>query len=102
MLNELLRGRGLDAVIAPSNPPAWPIDHSAGDPQVPVTSTLAAFAGYPNISLPAGVIDGLPVGINLFGPSRVSELLPLASAIEGELPPRTRPCPPTPFTPPAP
>lgn len=83
LLTEAVRRHGVDAILAPSNPPAWPIDHARGDGQLITSSTPAALAGYPNISVPAGFVDGLPLGVSLFGPSRLAGLLPLASAVEG-------------------
>jgi amidase len=52
------------------------------DPPKRTSSTLAALAGYPNISLPAALDQGLPLGISLFGPARLATLLPVVSAVE--------------------
>jgi amidase len=57
----------LDAIVAPSGGPAWMIDLVGGDCGVFESSSLAAVAGYPNITVPAGFIQGLPVGISFFG-----------------------------------
>ena len=57
----------LDALIAPTGGPAWLTDLVDGDHDVGGSSSLAAVAGYPNISVPAGLVFGLPVGISLFG-----------------------------------
>jgi amidase len=84
MLSGVLRRYEVDAVLAPTNGPAWRID-PAGDPGAPNSSSPAALAGYPNISLPAGFVDGLPIGVSLFGPSRIDLLLPLAAAVERAL-----------------
>lgn len=87
LLDRTLRGCDVDAVLAPTCEPPWRIDHRAGDPAYESSSTLAALAGYPNISLPADWVDGLPLGVSVFGPSRLVELLPVAAAVERALPP---------------
>ncbi len=56
----------LDAIIAPSGGPAWPIDLVNGDHFGGGSSSAAAVAGYPNITVPAGYIFDLPVGISFF------------------------------------
>ncbi|MGC9781141.1 MAG: amidase [Candidatus Heimdallarchaeota archaeon] len=56
----------LDAIIAPSGGPAWPIDPANGDHFGGGSSSAAAVAGYPNITVPAGYIFDLPVGISFF------------------------------------
>jgi amidase len=73
----------LDAVIAPTGGPAWTTDLVNGDHFSGSSSTPAAVAGYPNISVPAGYVYGLPVGISFFG-SAYSEpvLIKLAYAFE--------------------
>jgi amidase len=57
----------LDALIAPTGGPAWVTDLINGDNSGGQSSTSAAIAGYPSISVPAGTIFGLPVGISFFG-----------------------------------
>jgi amidase len=57
----------LDAIVAPTGGPAWNTDLVNGDHFGGGSSTAAAVAGYPNISVPAGYIFGLPVGISFFG-----------------------------------
>ena len=57
----------LDAIIAPTGSPAWKTDLINGDSYQLGSSSPAAQAGYPNISVPMGFIDGLPVGISFFG-----------------------------------
>jgi amidase len=75
--HELARTRGIDAImgqhkldalIAPTAPPAWPIDLPNGDhfPGGDFTGP-AAVAGYPHITVPAGYVFGLPVGLSLAG-----------------------------------
>ena len=57
----------LDAVIAPTVSPAWKTDHVLGDHYVGGGYGVAAVAGTPSITVPAGHIDGLPVGITWMG-----------------------------------
>ena len=57
----------LDAIVAPSGAPAWLTDLVDGDHDLGESSNAAAVAGYPNITVPAGFISGLPVGISFFG-----------------------------------
>ena len=57
----------LDAIVAPTGSPAWPTDLINGDHFSGASSTAAAVAGYPNISVPAGYVHGLPVGISFMG-----------------------------------
>lgn len=57
----------LDAIVAPSGGVAWMTDLVGGDCGVFESSSLAAVAGYPNITVPAGYVQGLPVGISFFG-----------------------------------
>ena len=57
----------LDALIGPTGGPAWLTDHINGDSFGGGSSGAAAVAGYPNITVPAGFINGLPVGISFFG-----------------------------------
>jgi amidase len=57
----------LDAIVAPSGGPAWMTDLVGGDCGVFESSSLAAVAGYPNITVPTGYVQGLPAGISFFG-----------------------------------
>jgi amidase len=57
----------LDAIVAPSGGVAWMTDLVGGDCGVFESSSLAAVAGYPNITVPAGYVQGLPAGISFFG-----------------------------------
>ncbi len=57
----------LDAIVAPSGGVAWMTDLVNGDCGVFESSSLAAVAGYPNITVPAGYVQGLPAGISFFG-----------------------------------
>jgi amidase len=57
----------LDAIVAPTSGPAGVIDPVYGDRGEGGSSSPAAVAGYPNITVPAGYVHGLPVGISFFG-----------------------------------
>jgi amidase len=57
----------LDALIAPTGGPPWPTDWANGDHFTGGYSTASAVAGYPHITVPAGYIFGMPVGISFFG-----------------------------------
>jgi len=57
----------LDAVVAPTGSPAWPTDLVNGDHFLGASSTPAAVAGYPSITVPSGFAFGLPVGVSFIG-----------------------------------
>jgi amidase len=57
----------LTAIVAPTGGPAWPTDLLNGDHFTGGSSTPAAVSGYPSITVPAGFIHGLPVGISFIG-----------------------------------
>ncbi|HKE17631.1 MAG TPA: amidase [Kofleriaceae bacterium] len=82
-IDAIMKSRRLDALVAPTNSPAWLVDRVLGDHFVGGSSTPAAVAGYPSVTVPAGHVDGLPVGISLFG-RRLEEqrLVGLAHALE--------------------
>jgi amidase len=66
-IDSVMNKYKLDALMAPTGGPAWTTDLANGDHFTGGSSTPAAVAGYPNISVPAGFIFGLPVGISFFG-----------------------------------
>jgi amidase len=84
LLDDALRR--VDAVLAPTNPPAWRLVHGRPDPRAATSSTLAALAGYPNVSIPTAEDGGLPLGVSVFGPPTLAGLLPLAAAVERACP----------------
>ena len=57
----------LDALVAPTDSPAWLTDLVDGDHFLGGSSSAAAVAGYPSVTLPAGFAFGLPLGISFFG-----------------------------------
>jgi amidase len=73
----------LDALVAPTLGPACVTDLLNGDRWLGDTSTAAAVAGYPHVTVPAGFVFGLPVGISFFGRAwSEGTLLKLAYAFE--------------------
>ncbi len=73
----------LDAMVAPTDSPAWPTDYVNGDHFTGGASTPAAIAGYPHVTVPAGFVFGLPVGISFFGSPRTEvKLIKYAYAFE--------------------
>lgn len=74
----------LDAIVAPTRGPAWLIDWVNGDNKTMSSCAApAAVAGYPHVTVPAGLIRGLPVGISFFaGLWSEPTLIKLAYAFE--------------------
>ncbi|MCY3777285.1 MAG: amidase, partial [Candidatus Aminicenantes bacterium] len=73
----------LDALLAPTGGPAWVTDLVNGDSYGGGSSGAAAVSGYPNITVPAGFVHGLPVGISFFGQAwSEGKLIRLAYAFE--------------------
>jgi len=69
-IDAVMTRERLDALVAPTSGPAWLIDLVNGDSfggDAASPSTVAAVAGYPHITVPAGQFRGLPVGISFFG-----------------------------------
>jgi amidase len=73
----------LDALVMPSGSPPWKIDLVDGDHGLGGSSQPAALAGYPAVSVPAGYVFGLPVGITFMGRAfSEPKLIRLAYAFE--------------------
>ena len=66
-IDQVLRAYKLDALVAPTGGPAWLTDTVNGDHYGASFSSPAAVAGYPHITVPAGFIHGLPVGLSFVG-----------------------------------
>lgn len=91
-IDAVMTEHRLDAILAPTGGPAWTTDLLNGDHFTGGSSTPAAVSGYPAITVPAGFIRGLPVGMTLFG-RKWSEptLIRLAYAFEQETKVRATP-----------
>lgn len=82
-IDAVMDAHRLDALVAPTAGPAHVTDLLLGDRDIGGSSGPAAVAGYPNITIPAGFVSGLPVGISFFGrPYSEPVLLKLAFACE--------------------
>lgn len=82
-IDAIMNKEKLDAIIAPTGEPAWVTDLINGDHFTGGYSTPSAVAGYPHITVPAGMIFGLPIGISFFGRAwSESVLIRIAYAFE--------------------
>ncbi|MGH8221956.1 MAG: amidase [Woeseiaceae bacterium] len=82
-IDAAMQQHRLDALIAPSNGPAWMIDHVNGDNFSIGSSSFAAISGYAAITVPAGFVAGLPIGLSFIGgPWAEKELIEMAYAFE--------------------
>ncbi|POX36956.1 amidase [Streptomyces sp. Ru73] len=95
-IDETMAAHRLDAIAAPADSAAWRTDCAAGDPEGASPSTPAAVAGYPSLSVPAGFVGELPVGLMLMaGDRQDGKLLSLGASVEDRLdawrPPRYLP-----------
>ncbi|MBI5258082.1 MAG: amidase [Burkholderiales bacterium] len=73
----------VDAIIAPTGGLAWLIDYVAGDHYGASFSTPAAVAGYPHLTVPCGLVRGLPLGLSFVGrPWTEARLLAYGHAYE--------------------
>jgi amidase len=82
-IDLVMRRHRLDAIVAPTGSPAWTTDQVNGDHFIGASSTPAAVAGYPSITVPAGQAFGLPVGLSFIGGAwSEPKLIALAYAYE--------------------
>ena len=83
MLTAVFDDHDLDALVAPTNGPAWMTDHVNGDNFQIGSSSFAAVSGFPNITVPAGFVAGLPIGLSFIGRAFTEkELIEMAYAFE--------------------
>ena len=66
-IDALMARRRLDAIVAITAGPSWPIDLVNGDRYTGGATSPAAVAGYPHVTVPAGWVHGLPIGLSFFG-----------------------------------
>ena len=66
-IDLVMKKHRLDAMVAPTGGPSWPTDWINGDHFTGGYSSASAVAGYPHITVPAGYVFGMPVGISFFG-----------------------------------
>jgi amidase len=95
-LDALLARHRLDALVCPSNAPAWLTDLENGDHVTGGNTTFAAVAGYPSIAVPMGAAHGLPLGLSFVGAAWTEpRLIALAAGFEAitraRVPPRFLP-----------
>jgi len=91
-IDKVMSENNLDAFMAPTGSPAWKTDLVNGDSYTVSSSSPAAISGYPNITVPMGYVDGLPVGISFFGRAWSEPLLlEIAYAYEAGTKYRTEP-----------
>jgi len=95
-IDAVLREHRLDAIVAPTGSPPWTIDLINGDHFLGGSSQPAAVAGYPSITIPAGYVFGLPVGISFIGtawsePTLIKLAYALEQTLQARRPPRFLP-----------
>lgn len=67
-IDKLLAEHAVSFLVAPTGPPAWPIDLVTGDHSINVgMGSMAAIAGYPHLTVPMGAVEGLPIGLSFMG-----------------------------------
>ena len=82
-IDKIMDAYNLDAFMGPTGSPAWITDHTNGDHYMLSSSSPAAISGYPNITVPMGFIEGLPVGVSFWGRAwSEPQLLEIAFAYE--------------------
>lgn len=82
-IDAIMNKHKLDALFAPTQGPVWLIDLANGDSFGGSSTSPAAVAGYPSISVPAGLYYGLPIGVSFWGRANSeATLLKIAFAFE--------------------
>lgn len=91
-IDAVISKHKLDAIIAPTGGPVWTTDLVNGDHFTGGYSTASAVAGYPHITVPAGLVFGLPVGLSFFaGAWTEPALIKVAYAFEQATKARRKP-----------
>jgi amidase len=91
-IDAVLAEHKLDAMVTLTSGPAWLIDRVNGDSDTGGCSSPAAIAGYPHITVPAGLYRGLPIGLSFFGAAfSEPKLIKLGSGFEAVAQARTAP-----------
>ena len=91
-IDAVVKKHRVEAIVALTSPPAWLVDPINGDLARGGCTSMAAVAGYPHVTVPAGFASGLPVGISYFGPAMSdARLLGIAAAFERAAPHRKPP-----------
>ena len=82
-LSRMMDENNVIALLAPTYEAAWLINLENGDPSIASSSQLPAVSGYPHLTVPMGLADGLPVGLSFMGlPWSEQTLLSLGYAYE--------------------
>jgi amidase len=75
-IDAMLKDAGATILVLPTYGPAWLSDPVYGDQYTgPSSSELPAISGYPNLTVPMGLVRGLPVGISFIGPAYSEQAL---------------------------
>lgn len=74
-IDAAMAAHKLDALICPTNDPSEKLDLKRGDADTRVACTPAAVAGYPHLTVPMGLVEGMPVGFSFFGAAWSEPLL---------------------------
>lgn len=82
-MEPIFSDNNLDLIVGATNGPAWVIDFVNGDHYEGGTAAQAAVGGYPHITVPGGVVQGLPIGLSFIG-RRFSEQSLLSRAFDYE------------------
>lgn len=99
-IDNAMAEHNLDALLAPTNGPAWLTDHINGDNFSVGSSSLAAVSGYASITVPAGNVFGLPLGLSFIGGAFAErQLIEIAYAFEQQREARRVPDPASPQRP---
>jgi amidase len=74
-IDAAMAAHKLDALICPTNDPSEVLDLKKGDANTRVACTPTAVAGYPHLTVPMGLVEGMPVGFSFFGAAWSEPLL---------------------------